>query len=266
MMHTVLYFYTGTGNSLWAAKKLASELGDAHLVPMTQAGDGIVHSDAGCIGLIFPVHIWGLPHRVLGFVERLEPADSAYCFAVAVNAGQVAATLLQLERVMKEKGHTLSSGFSLCMPSNYIPWGGAPPVEKQEALFGEAGRKIADIAGVIKKRSRRAPEKGPLWQNVLFSWFYRMSYPRVPGMDKSFRADAKCNGCGICEKICPARNISLEDSHPVWKHRCEQCLACIQWCPQEAIQFGKGTETKKRYRHPDIKLADMLACVPGEHQ
>ena len=265
-MSTVIYFYTGTGNSLWAAKKLAAELGGADPVPMTMTGDGIVGVDADCIGLVSPVHIWGLPHRVLGFVERFRPGDSAYCFSVAVNAGQPAATLIQLERVMKEKGHTLSSGFSLCMPSNYIPWGGAPPAEKQHVLFGEADRKITVIADVIRKRIRQAPEKGPWWQNVLFSWFYRMSFPRVPGMDKSFLADAKCNGCGICGKICPARNISLEDSRPEWKHRCEQCLACIQWCPQEAIQFGKGTEKKRRYHHPDIKLADMLACIPKGHE
>ncbi|PKN06196.1 MAG: 4Fe-4S ferredoxin, partial [Deltaproteobacteria bacterium HGW-Deltaproteobacteria-7] len=110
----------------------------------------------------------------------------------------------------------------------------------------------------------RPPEKGPLWQNLIFSMIYRKSLPYVARMDKSFLADEKCNSCGICEKICPARNIRIVSGKPVWQHRCEQCFACIQWCPEEAIQYGKNTITKKRYHHPDISLKDMLACAPGK--
>ena len=49
---------------------------------------------------------------------------------------------------------------------------------------------------------------------------------------------------------------------PAWLRHCEQCLACIQWCPQEAIQFGKKTPHYKRYHHPEVTLQDMLAAAP----
>ncbi len=42
----------------------------------------------------------------------------------------------------------------------------------------------------------------------------------------------------------------------------EQCLACIKWCPQETIQFGKKTPRYKRYYHPEVTLREMLAVVP----
>jgi formate hydrogenlyase subunit 6/NADH:ubiquinone oxidoreductase subunit I len=45
---------------------------------------------------------------------------------------------------------------------------------------------------------------------------------------------------------------------PSWLHRCEQCLACLQWCPQEAIQYGKKTVKYPRYHHPEVILKDML--------
>ena len=106
------------------------------------------------------------------------------------------------------------------------------------------------------------PVKVPLWLKFFLSSIYRFSYSSVSCMDKSFWADEKCTGCGICEKICPAQNISLMDGKPQWQHRCEQCFACLQWCPEEAIQYGKGTAKKKRYHHPEITLKDMLACVP----
>jgi MinD superfamily P-loop ATPase len=67
-----------------------------------------------------------------------------------------------------------------------------------------------------------------------------------------------CNGCELCRKVCQVDNIRIEDGRPVWQHHCEQCLACIQWCPQEAIQVGTKTIGRTRYHHPEIKATDLM--------
>jgi MinD superfamily P-loop ATPase len=77
-------------------------------------------------------------------------------------------------------------------------------------------------------------------------------------MDRNFKADEKCNKCGICAKVCPAQNITLTDGKPVWNHKCEQCYACIEWCPQAAIQYGNNTKKYPRYHQPEIQLKDVL--------
>ena len=258
-MKTDLFYCTGTGNSLWVARELARGLGDAQFARMNRIPGEIIESGADAVGIVFPVHIWGLPHRVIDFVNALAKDPSRYYFAVAVNAGQVAATLVQLKRLMRAKGISLSAGFEIAMPSNYIPWGGPGPEEKRRERFDKAKKKIERIAAAVAKREKRPVEKGPLWQNILFTWPYRLSFPRVPAMDKSFWVDAKCNTCEICTSICPSGNIVLKAGKPVWLHRCEQCLACIQWCPREAIQFGKKTPRYERYHHPEVKLHDMMA-------
>ena len=254
-MKTSIYYYTGTGNSLWVAGKLAGELKDARIGSMRRAapeGDG-----SQAVGLVFPVHIWGLPHRVIDFVGRI-PAGKSYYFALAVNAGQVAGTLTQLKKLMKARGLALSAGFDIVMPSNYIPWGGAAPAQEQQRRFAAAGNKIKDIARIIERGETGPVEKGPLWQNLLLSGLcYRLSYPWIPKMDKNFWADDKCNGCAICTSVCPSGNILLNGQKPVWQGNCEQCLACIQWCPLEAIQYGKKTQVYARYHHPEITLSDM---------
>lgn len=262
-MKTTLYFYSGTGNSLWTARKIADGLEQTELICLSSHQKEFSPCDSERIGLVFPVHIWGVPPPVIKFLQHLNADSAQYIFAVAVNAGQVAATLIQLQKRLNAKNLQLSSGFSIDLPSNYIPWGGAVPQHKQQQKFAVALKKIERIATAVRNQEDLPLEKGPLWQNWIFSMIYRKSLPYVARMDKSFGADERCNACGICAKICPAQNIRIVDKKPVWQHRCEQCFACIQWCPEEAIQYGKNTKAKKRYHHPDVSLKDMLACGSG---
>ena len=256
-MNTKLYVYTGTGNSLWIARQLAMGLKEASFEFMHTSPKNVT-AEADAVGLIFPVHIWGLPHRVIQFVNCLQVKHETYLFALAVNAGQVAATLLQLKKSMTKRGLSLAMGSSVVMPTNYIPWGGPGPLEIQQRLFEGAHVKMKRIAESILRGERKEVEKGPFWQNILFPWFYKMSFRQVPKMDKNFWADDKCNRCGICSKVCPAANIEMLNGKPVWLHRCEQCFACLQWCPQEAIQYGKKTTKYQRYHHPEVTLKDIL--------
>jgi Pyruvate/2-oxoacid:ferredoxin oxidoreductase delta subunit len=258
-MKTTIYVYTGTGNSLWTARKLADHLDQSELVPLKQNSEESLPCDSDRIGLVFPVHIWGLPPPVIDFIHRLKAGPGQYFFAVAVNAGQVAATLIQLEDLLHARGLHLSCGFSMDLPSNYIPWGGAISKEKQQDKFAAAIEKCEHIATIVTNKEELLPEKGPLWLNPIFSMIYRKTLPNVARMDKSFFADEKCTACGICTKLCPSRNIAITDGKPVWQHRCEQCFACLQWCPEEAIQYGRNTKNKKRYHHPEVSLKDILA-------
>jgi len=256
-MKTQLYVYTGTGNSLWAARQLALELKDVSLHFMPNLSRNL-KVEANSVGIIFPVHIWGLPKRVIQFTNHLQSKPGTYFFALAVNAGQPAATLVQLQKLMSTHQMSLALGNSIVMPSNYIPWGGPGPIETQRRLFGEAQEKVKSIARSILQGERKTVDRGPFWQNILFSSIYKISFRSVHKMDKNFWADDKCNGCGICSKVCPAANIETTNEKPAWRHRCEQCLACLQWCPEEAIQYGKKTFKFPRYHHPEVILKDML--------
>jgi Fe-S-cluster-containing hydrogenase component 2 len=257
-MKIQLYVYTGTGNSLWVARQLALELQEATVEFMPCRSNNFESAEAGGVGVIFPVHIWGLPNHVIRFIHHLQVNPETYLFALAVNAGQPAATLLQLKKLLSTRGLSLSSGYSIVLPSNYIPWGGPGPADTQQRLFGEAREKIKAVAAAVRHGEHHDVERGPLWQNIPFSLIYRVSFRKVTKMDKQFWADDKCNHCRICAKICPASNIEMADGKPRWLHRCEQCMACIQWCPQEAIQYGKKTVNYLRYHHPEVTLEDML--------
>lgn len=257
-MSTEIFYYTGTGNSLWVARTIAKALDDAGLFSISTIKDESTTINSDIVGLVFPVHIWGVPAPVIRFVHTLKGSQSDYVFAIAVNAGQVSNTLVQLQNIMAENRMNLSAGFEIPMPSNYIPWGGPGPKEKQHKRFERAQEKISRIALMIKEKVHMPVEKGPLWQRILFTAIYRASFSRVPTMDQKFRVDDKCNACEICYNVCPAENITMHEGKPVWNHRCDQCFACLQWCPQEAIQYGKKTPRYERYHHPEIHLKDIL--------
>jgi ferredoxin len=257
-MENTIFYYTGTGNSLWVARTLVELLGDAQLVSISEwmKEKKTIYSQA--IGVVFPVHMWGVPSPIIKFVRETKTLAPQYIFAVAVDAGQVANTLVQLKNALKKNGMNLNCGYEIKLPSNYIPWGGAEPREKQELKFDSAKRKLSGIVSTIKNKENRPVDKGSLWERGLFTLFYKMSYAQIPKMDGKFWVDHKCNQCGICSRVCPVENITLVEGKPIWNHRCEQCLACIQWCPAKAIQYGKKTQAYERYHHPEIQLRDML--------
>lgn len=257
-MKTVIYYYTGTGNSLWVAKQLAACFKDSELIALVDLPAGPITTDAQAIGVVFPVHIWGLPHRVLAWTKRIIADPQRYYFAAAVNAGQVSRTLLQLQTILSKRGVTLSAGADCRLPTNYIPWGGPEPQAEQEALFAKAQARIKQLAASITSGKRATVARGPLWQRILFTAIYKLSFPYIYKMDNKFFVDERCNGCGICVKICPAQNIHMVAKQPQWQHRCEQCLACLQWCPQVAIQYGKNTAAYARYHHPAIQRTEVM--------
>jgi ferredoxin len=256
---TTIYYFTGTGNSLWVARKIAEGLEGARLVPIIALGRETQPAESARIGFVFPVYMWGVPSPVIRLVNTLEWSNGAtYVFAVAVNGGQVANALMELKGILGRKGTVLASGFEVTMPSNYIPWGGPCSKEKQELLFTTATEKIERIVRAVQRGQSGPIERGAFLSRTVLTVIHKISSPRIPSLDRNFWVQDTCAGCGLCVKICPAGNIQLSERKPVWNHKCEQCLACIQWCPHQAIQYGKRTVRYERYHHPEVVLKDML--------
>jgi Pyruvate/2-oxoacid:ferredoxin oxidoreductase delta subunit/flavodoxin len=260
-MKTIIYYFTGTGNSLHVAKDLAQELGDCDLIPIPKAlKNRIGSSDAVCVGFVFPVYSWGLPRIAVEFVKQLAVKPSVYYFGLATFGGSGGLTIKQLDSLLKEKGAGLSAGWMVQMPGNYTPLYGAPKQKTQEKYFNRAAARVKEIAAIIRNRKTTPLEKGNFLVNLIGSKiFYSLFNGALRTADKKYYADEKCDSCRICATVCPVDNIIITEGKPVWQHHCEQCLACLQWCPQEAIQFGKATRTRKRYHHPDIRVVEIAA-------
>ncbi|MBN2240200.1 MAG: EFR1 family ferrodoxin [Dehalococcoidales bacterium] len=263
-MSAELYYFSATGNSLVAARDIAERI-NGKLIPIPAVVDNeTIRTDADVLGIIFPAYYTHMPRIVERFVSKLTGIESKYIFAVVTVGGIAGGILDQLSEKLSLNNGSLDAGFIVRMPANYIHDSGALPVFLQNRMFRQWQDKADEIAEyILSGKSGRLEKFNPI-MTFLFSKNLEKRYRRgalSPDIDRNFHVDDTCAGCGTCEKICPVHNIKLIDSRPVWQNHCEKCLACIQWCPKEAIQYREETRKRKRYHHPEVNLADMANQV-----
>jgi ferredoxin len=260
-MKTIIYYFTGTGNSLAAARTICRHLGDCELVSIASLDrdQGEIIPPADRVGIVCPVYDLGLPSIVAEFVQRLDLSRAGYCFTVLTMGGFGASALHQLDDLVfaRSRRH-LDAAFTVKMVGNFVPLYEPAKGKKREKLLADAEQRLAGIAEKIDMGLIVKPDAGfvtGLLKRFMYDGFIR----QIHDADKNFFADEKCTSCGTCADVCPVHNIDMVEGKPVWKHHCELCCACIHLCPVEAIQFGQKTKTRGRYRHPDLKITDMKA-------
>jgi|WetSurMetagenome_2_1015567.scaffolds.fasta_scaffold113626_3 Pyruvate/2-oxoacid:ferredoxin oxidoreductase delta subunit len=259
-MKTAIYYFTGTGNSLAAAKKIGASLGDCDLIPIASFRDatGKIVPQADRVGICCPVYFTGLPLMVAEFAGRLDLSRTRYAFGVVTMGAQGgSSTLRQLDGLIRgQRGSGLDAGFAVKMPGNYILMYSAPAGTKQADILASADRQLAEVAPVIARCDHRE-----IPRSILGSLIYAVAYPhfasRAHNEDRKFTVTDACTSCGTCAAVCPAGNIVLSSGRPAWQHRCEVCCACIHLCPAQAIQAGAKTSTRQRYRNPSTSIAEL---------
>lgn len=256
-----IYYFSGTGNSLVVARDIAGKI-DGKLISIPSVMDKeSITIDADVLGIVLPAYCMRMPKIVERFIDKITSLQSKYIFVIVTVGGIAGGILDRLSEAIRQRGGSLAAGFIVRMPANYIHNSDSLPVFLQKRMFRKWEKRADEIADyVLNGKSGRMEKFNPVF-TFLFSKTIEKQYLQGeldPDIDKNFWADGKCNGCGICSKVCPVGNIQMVNGRPVWQHHCETCLTCIQWCPKEAIQFKEVTVTRKRYHHPDVKVRDML--------
>lgn len=255
-MRTIIYYFTGTGNSLYIAHQLGKQLGNCQIKSMSnEPPTPPVGGPEENIGFVFPVYYWGMPRIVKQFVEKLDIHKGTYIFAIVNYKGLKLDTLGLLNDVLQQKGSELAYGYGIKMPGNAITHYGPPSPEKTHKIIENANFKIDEVVKAIAKKEVRSIRR---LGTRISKWGNSSMYKNIEKFDEKFTTTEKCTGCGICSEICPVQNIKLDGQKPGWQHHCERCMACIQWCPKEAIQYGQKTVKRRRYHSPHVKAKDIV--------
>lgn len=284
-MKQVIYCFSGTGNSLRTAKIIAKQIGETTIVSVREGATSDLAADADVIGFVCPVYEWDMPEPMKRFVERLSIHADAYVFMVATYVLIHGRCFESMDSILKKKGTRLHYGKPLrCVGSQCVAYEPFPTprlmVERSDREAKKIGKEIAS------KKHRSYPRMAFLTRrlyNRMMMPFKQVQYD----YDQGFYVSDRCKGCGLCQRLCPCKDITLSDGHPVWNHNCIGCNACVVYCPSKAIMFktpeayrilgetGNLTtravirrlglpENRTRYHNPYISAKDL--CVPNETQ
>jgi ferredoxin/flavodoxin len=247
-----IYYFSGTGNSLWSARKIAQIMGGELFNIGAEAHKESITVEADAVVIVFPSYAYGLPLMVRRFVKAAV-FKTPYLAALVTYGSSPGGTLGAFRRLLKKKG--IGALFFGRIPAveNYLAMFGPPKartlerrVLAQEQATEEAARCI------IERRENRVNTFCPF--SALVSWLFSLG---VKLFYRHYRLSADCNGCGVCAKICPASAIVMRDSRPLFTSQCEHCQGCVDICPLRAIRFGRVKWGSPGYCHPHIAINEL---------
>lgn len=250
----MIFYFTGTGNSLYAAKSISEEQGDRLISiakEMEQNMDAYEYKlgEEELLGFVFPVYAWAPPKIVLQFIKKLKITGRPYIFSLSTCGDEEGQTTKVLRKALAAKRLPLDSAFGLRMPNNYILGFDVDSKSVESEKLQAAEKKLIEINQMIGKRQKNIELTIPGSFPAIKTALANPMFNRFALNGGRFHADDNCTGCGICEKICPVHTVKV-NGKPTWGKNCTQCFGCINRCPVHAIQSGKGTAQKGRYYHP----------------
>ncbi len=273
-----IYYFTGTGNSMRAARVIAKALGDTEIVSMRMDPKEVTAADCDVIGFIYPVYHWTMPAPAVSFVEQLEINPAAYIFVVAMPSFICGIACERLAQLLEKKGAHINYGNLVNSVANYaIVY---PPFPSPKLRVPKTEKKLKRIAEEIASGKEKAYPKASSFikrrrDKVMIPYLELQKYA-----DNPFTISEDCVSCGICSKVCPCNNIVLAEGRPTFQHHCANCMACVVSCPKRAIGYeieqgdrallnAMSSKTplvkvmglpkkRKLYRNPYINTADLI--------
>lgn len=250
----MILYYSGTGNSRYAASIIAAQAGDELVCMNDIMRDRIqnpyiaryaFHSDRPYV-FVCPTYCWRMPRIVEQFIRqsRFEGCRDVYFYLTC--GSETGAAAKHAESFCREMEFNFMGLSSVRMPENYITLFSAPSYDEAQGMIRAAVSQIESAGRLIGMAKPIVdPNEGTgirALPTKLNSFFYKHFVN-----DKKYTVKDSCISCGSCAKVCPLANIVLEDGRPVWNGNCTQCMACISICPQNAIEYGRRSQNKRRY-------------------
>lgn len=247
----MIVYFTGTGNSRFAAEVLGKELQDAvvNAGALMKAGEKGVFSSNKPYVVVSPIYSWRMPAVFEEFLRNSEFVGCKKAYFVMTCGGDMGAAGVYNEKLCQEIGLEYCGSLEVVMPDNYILMFPAPGLEEAKQIVKKAFPVLHKGAEYIRDGAH-FPEKKCGAADKIKSGIVNTGFNKYFVKAKGFQVTEKCINCGKCVDSCVLNNITLVNGKPIWGGACTQCMACICGCPKEAIEYGKKTVGKVRYQCP----------------
>ena len=269
----MIFYFSGTGNTKWAASKLASATHEdlISIAPYMRADDSshtlaepFILKENERLGFVFPVHGWRVPKLVREFIGRMkvqrEEPDAAgsqtlsdisgssasagslpFTYCVCTAGDSIGLTIENLNQTISQNpslqalGITeVSSSYSLIMPESYV---GLPfmDVDPKEKEIWKKSKSAQELAVICEEIFDRKEGVNRLVKGPI-PWFFT----KVVG--------------GFFENV-----LITDKRFHVEKDKCVKCGICANICPVGDIKGGHG-------EYPEwLHHKDCLTCFTCYH-
>jgi len=265
-MKIELKYFTGTGNSLKVIETcdaIFSESGNHTNVSEISINSKII-PDSDLIGFCFPVYAFGIPricYKYLKGIKKFKKEQKIFILITAGDSDECGFAIKECLHILNRKNCEIIYSGVVQMPINWTtsPKPPFPPsIEEAKVIIKSGQTQTKEIAknilnGIRKHHDFNIPKR---YSRIKFYWdYWAFKYLGIQNMWRLFKVYDTCNGCQLCEKICPTNSIRIINKNPVWSKTCEQCMRCVNFCPQESIYQTQGGDTKERnkYHEPSFK-------------
>lgn len=285
MKLSFLYF-SSTGNTDHVARYLARHVGDRFARSPIEIGLRSLEwqparevNDFDVLAIGFPVYAADAPAFVQAYLSRLPPGAGRGTFVFCTKGAFAGHAVRRNLARLAARGYVPLGGGSVLMPGTdglaMVPKNSRIARRATEKDFDHlegADRLVDDVSAALSDlldghpvESLRQPlpaRPGTSASDRIWSFLYKATenYAR-----SRFHADERCIGCGFCARICPVDNVELRGGRAHFASNCVLCMRCLHACPQEAIQIGKLTTNKFRWKGPQGNFDPIRVRRPSAH-
>ena len=247
----MIVYFSATGNTQYAAKRLAQLVNDdcLNLLDRIKNNDySEIHSDKPFV-ICSPTIICSLPRFFIKYLLKTSFTGNKKVYFMITSGGYAGCATTDAKRICRKIGFEYMGSAEVKMPRNYICSDAYPLLSDDKALqtVKQADIKIKQLANTLLNGSKFSCRYVWLFEKIITYPFVPV-YSKIMFKSEKFYTTDKCIGCGKCATLCPFNNINIVDKKPVWSNTCTHCMACIGNCPTKAIEYSNITQSKPRYR------------------
>ncbi|MGL4363277.1 MAG: EFR1 family ferrodoxin [Cellulosilyticaceae bacterium] len=267
MKKAVIFYFSGTGNTWWVAKRIGQKLKDEYMkirtcsieqVSVEEANELISVSDV--VGFGYPVYCSDIPELMKTFMQSLNiesvKKTFVFCTQESFSGDGTRVATEFLEKTQFDIKYTMHIKMPNNITSAISPLSYNYTPKEQNEILKKADERIGkfvyyileDIPGTVGF-TKVAKALGSVQRTP-----YRKLYKYAKHM---ITFTNKCTHCGYCEKLCPVDNIEITKNGNLTYNKCIQCMRCYNYCPNTAIRIFGVEHNPKRgqvYKGPVRKF------------
>ena len=248
----MVFYFTGTGNSLYVAKQL-----EENPISIPQ----VIHQanlefSADSIGIVAPAYGHEVPPMVQEFLKKAV-FHTNYFYMILTYGNRHGGAAELAKQLCESCGITVNYINVLLMVDNWLP---NFDMNEQKSIDKKVEEHLAAIREDVYTRKNMIAAVTDTDRAAHQQFLDRMKQMAPDAWQHLIRVTDGCIGCGICEKVCPSASIRIINGKATHiPGNCQTCFACVHACPQKAIGLTVPEKNPNaRYRNEHISLNEII--------